>query len=175
MTNIGLCLCWLLTCWFSSLGNCTSWSQMSNSHHRRRDGKRPSEVTGLFDTLLADFLMFPANHIFLSLLNVWYFYSSHINGLKTSTVSLPLSSNISLFLSLCLSFSLRCSGPISSQQWSFTTPTSSILRIITCFQTPGGRNGKREFRFPWAPSPSPNLQYGTAGRIETSSSLCIIQ
>ncbi|KAM9466980.1 protein Jade-1 [Clarias gariepinus] len=24
--------------------NCTSWSQMSNSHHRRRDGKRPSEV-----------------------------------------------------------------------------------------------------------------------------------
>ncbi|XP_053538529.1 protein Jade-1 isoform X3 [Ictalurus punctatus] len=24
--------------------NCTSWSQMSNSHHRRQDGKRPSEV-----------------------------------------------------------------------------------------------------------------------------------
>lgn len=128
--------------WFPSPGNCTSWSQMSNSHHRRRDGKRPSEVA-------LNFISVPAkvHDFYISLILIdWMF---ELLPCPVPSHSCPLSFSLCLFR--------RCSGLISSQPWSFTTHTSSIQRIITCSRTLGGRNGKRVFRFPWAPNPSPNL------------------
>lgn len=63
--------------------------------------------------------------------------------------------SVSLFFSLGHSL-CRCSERTWSLPWSYMTPSSWTLMNTMCWQIPGGRSGKREFRCQLAQGPSQN-------------------